>query len=137
MTRSASKTTLTAILETLLIFLQIKNPVNFIELSTLGRNLGASGRKHFWVEFIINQAEMVGDKRIRHRNLGVCSEHNCGYENCHLNGLMIRPVSVLKEGRMHFDKDKNRYSAGLKSQRSGKERIEEKKIIEKLIEEEC
>src|SRR5579872_1720230 len=74
-------------------FLQLKDPKVFVEVSKLGMILTKADEEKIWDEVIKNQQSILKDKRIRHRNFGTYSKHNCGYEDCIYNGLMIRQNS--------------------------------------------
>jgi len=110
-------------------FLQLKDPKVFVDVSTLGLELTKGDEEKIWDDVRRNQQKILSDKRIKHRNFGVYSKHNCGYDDCHWNGLMIRQGSWLSEGNMHFDGDKNRYQQELKSDRRKSERKKERLII--------
>lgn len=47
---------------------------------------------------------------------------------------MIRQDSYLAEENMHFDSDKNKFSGKIKSERSKKDRKNEREIIKKILE---
>lgn len=114
-------------------FLQIKDPFTYFELITLGENLTKGDERQLWNQIRKNQEKILKDKKIKHRNFGVYSNHSCGYETCSMNGLMIEQGSFFAEHEMRFDSDKNRYCAELKSKRLKKERKKEKQIIEAAI----
>lgn len=114
-------------------FLQLKDPYTFFQLSTLGEALMAGDENQFWNKIRENQEKILKDKRIKHRNFGNYSKHNCGYETCHYNGLMIHQGSILMQSNMYFDSDKSRCSAQSKSLRNKKGRKNEKQIIQELI----
>ena len=69
------------------------------------------------------QEKILKSKKIKHRNFGDYSKHNCGYDNCPYNGLMVRSGSWLAERSMSFHDDKNNYS---KKQKSLNEKINRK-----------
>lgn len=117
-------------------FLQLKDPRVFVEVSTLGLELTKGDEEKIWNDVRKNQQRILADKRIKHRNFGTYSKHNCGYEDCAWNGLMIRQGSWLAEGNMHFDSDKNKYQQQLKSERRKSERKKAKQIIGQEIENE-
>ena len=110
-------------------FLQLKDPDTFIKISTLGQMLTKVQEGQLWSEVRQNQEKILKSKRIKHRNFGEHAKHNCGYENCPCNGLMIRQGSPLMESNMLFNTDKNRYWAEQKSDRRRKERKMVKQII--------
>ena len=110
-------------------FLQLKDPQTYFELITLGEELTVADEKQLWENIRSNQQKILVDKKIKHRNFGEYSKHNCGYEDCNYNGLMIKKGSYLAESIMHFDSDKNSYAAKEKSKRIKKERKNKKQII--------
>ena len=115
-------------------FLQLKDPGVFVEVSTLGQELTKGDEEKIWADIRTNQQKILSDKRIKHRNFGHYSKHNCGYENCVWNGLMIRQGSWLAEGNMHFTGDKNKYQQKLKSNWRKSDRRKEKQIIGRELE---
>lgn len=117
-------------------FLQLKDPYTFVKVSTLGQELTDADERQLWEDVRRNQERILKDKKIKHRNFGKYSKHNCGYDTCPYNGLMIRQGSFLAEGNMHFATDKNRYSSKLKAERQKKARKAEQQTIRKIIEEE-
>ena len=110
-------------------FLQLKDPKIFIEVSNLGINLTKADERKIWDEVIKNQQSILKDKRIRHRNFGIYSKHNCPFEDCFYKGLMVRPNSRLAETNIHFVSDKNNYHKKLKSDQRKSERKKEQLII--------
>jgi hypothetical protein len=110
-------------------FLQLKDPKVFVEVSTLGQELTKGDDEKNWNDIRKNQQKILADKKIKHRNFGNYSKHNCGYDNCIWNGLMIRQGSWLSETNMHFKGDKNKYQQKLKSDRRKSDRKKEKQII--------
>lgn len=69
-------------------------------------------------------------------NFGEYSKHNCGYDTCVWNGIMVRQGSWLAESNMHFDSDRNKYQQKLKSDKRKYERKNEKPIIDREFESE-
>ncbi|MFP9115688.1 hypothetical protein ACLI1A_17240 [Flavobacterium sp. RHBU_3] len=110
-------------------FLQLKDPYTFIKISTLGQELTKADEWQLWENLKQNQQKILNDKRIKHRNFGDYSKHSCGYENCPLNGFMVRQGGLFSEGTMDFKSDCNSYGAKEKSMRRKAERKNEKKII--------
>lgn len=96
-------------------FLQLKDPKLFIEVEYLGQELTKGDEERIWTEVKRNQKRILADKRIKHRNFGDYSKHNCGRDNCIWNGLMIRQGSWLSYGNMQFDSDRNKIAAKAKS----------------------
>lgn len=117
-------------------FLQLKDPYTFVKVSTLGIELTKADESQLWNDVKHNQERILKEKKIKHRNFGKYSKHNCGYDTCPYNGLMIRQGSFLAESNMHFDSDKNRYNSQLKSERQKKGRREEQQIIRRINKEE-
>jgi hypothetical protein len=112
-------------------FLQLKDPKVFVEVSYLGEELTKGDLDRIWDDVQKNQQKILTDKRIKHRNFGDYSKHNCGQEDCVWIGLMIRQGSWLSEGNMHFVGDKSKYEQKLKSDKRKSERKNEKQIIRK------
>lgn len=117
-------------------FLQLKDPYTFVKISTLGQELTVADERQIWNDVISNQQKILKDKRIKHRSFGNYSKHNCGYDDCPYNGLMIKQDSILMESNMHFQSDKNRYAAQIKSEQFRKDRKTKRQKINKQIEDE-
>ena len=115
-------------------FYQLKDPYTYFKLTTLGIELTAADKNQAWKDIRTNQEKILKDKKIKHRNFGDYSKHNCGYDTCRLNGLMIKKGSWFAEDVMCFDSDKNRYAAKEKSERLKKGRKNEKIIIRDELE---
>ena len=114
-------------------FLQIKDPVTFFKVSTFEKELTNGDEEQFWNEIITNQQKILNDKRIKDRNFGIYSKHNCGYPDCIYNGLMIQKGSLFSEREMCFHSDKNSYPKKVKSEKRKVDRKNEQKIIETEI----
>lgn len=117
-------------------FLQLKDPKTFVEVEYLGQELTKGDEQNIWDNVRRNQQQILDDKRIKHRNFGEYSKHNCGYDTCVWNGIMIRQGSWLMESNMHFDSDKNQYAAKDKSEKRKADRKNEKRLIKKELESE-
>lgn len=104
-------------------FLQLKDPVTYFEVSTLDKVLTKGDEQNLWRIIRENQEKILKGKMIKHRNFGIYSRHNCGYEDCHYNGLMVKKDSFLAYGNMHFDSDHGNYHKKEKSHRQAKEQI--------------
>jgi len=114
-------------------FLQIKDPLTYFNVKTIGENLTKGDEENLWRIIIENQRKILADKKIKHRNFGEYSKHNCGYDDCIWNGLMIKQGSRLAESNMHFKEDKSKYQQKLKSERRKSDRKNEGKIIREDI----
>lgn len=114
-------------------FLQLKDPKTFVDVTYLGQELTSGDIEQIWKDISRNQQKILADKRIKHRNFGDYSKHNCGHENCVFNGIMIRQGSWLTESNMHFDSDKSKYQQKVKSDRRKSERKNKQHIIDKEI----
>jgi len=114
-------------------FLQLKDPKTFVEVEYLGQELTKGDEQKIWNDIRKNQQRILADKKIKHRNFGEYSKHNCGRDNCIWNGIMIRQGSWLAQSSMHFDSDKYKYQQKLKSDRRKADRKKEKQIIKKEI----
>ena len=110
-------------------FYQLKDPKTFFDLSTLGLEMTVADEKQVWNDIRINQEKILANKKIKHRNFGEYSKHNCGYEDCPYNGLMIKQGSYLAESGMHFNSDRNKVSNKKKSERMKKQRKNKHRII--------
>jgi hypothetical protein len=106
-------------------FLQLKDPDTYIKVSTLGETLTIADKRQLWENVRTNQEKILKDKRIKHRNFGIYSKHDCGYADCFYNGIMIHRGSRIAESNMHFDSDNHSWSKQLKSDR---QQIEKRKI---------
>lgn len=115
-------------------FLQLKDPYTFVTVSTFGQSLTVADERQIWNDVISNQERILKDKKIKHRNFGHYSKHNCGHTDCPYNGLMIKQDSILMHRNMHFESDKNKYASADKAYRRKKERKTQKQVIDKLIE---
>ena len=92
-------------------FLQLKDPTTYFELTTLGQALTVADISKAWDDIRANQQRILESKRTGHRNFGTYSKHECGYDTCHLNGVMIRqgsglsyPLPYCKSMPFHTDK---------------------------------
>ena len=115
-------------------FYQVKDPVTYFELTTLGKELTKGDEIQIWDEIKKNQQKILSEKKIKHRNFGEYSKHNCGYSDCPYNGLMIKQGSYLSENNMHFESDKNQYAAKNKAERIKKQRKNGHRIIRDELE---
>ena len=77
----------------------------------------------------IHQEKILSEKKIKHRNFGEYSKHNCVYEGCPYNGIMIKQGSRLAESHIWFESDKNDHAAKDKSDSVKKQRKNSYKII--------
>jgi hypothetical protein len=110
-------------------FYQLKDPKTYFELTTLGKEMTQADERKIWDDIRMNQEKILSKKKIKHRNFGEYSKHNCGYEDCPYNGIMIKQGSHLTESHMWFESDKNEHTAKDKSDRIKKERKNNHKII--------
>lgn len=110
-------------------FYQLKDPKTFFDLTTLGMQLTVADERQVWNDIRVNQEKILSEKKIKHRNFGEYSKHNCGYDDCPYNGMMIKQGSRFTESHMWFESDKNEYSAKEKSERVKKQRKNKSQII--------
>ena len=103
-------------------FLELKDPDTYIALATLGLELTQADHRQRIKDVIANQERILSEKKIKHRNFGTYSKHDCGIETCSYNGLMIKQDSYFAECSMRFDSDKKKYSRKQKANRIKKER---------------
>ena len=115
-------------------FLQLKDPRTFVEVEYLGQELTKGDELRIWDDIRRNQQRILEDKKIKHRNFGTYSKHNCPNEDCFLKGVMIRQGSRLAETEMHFDSDKSKYGASHKSDIRKTDRKRKNQFIRKEIE---
>jgi hypothetical protein len=115
-------------------FLQLKDPKTYYDLTTLGQKLTTADESQIWDDIIANQQKILSDKKLGHRNIGVYSKHICGYDDCYLNGLMIKKGSSLSYGEIHFKSDTNRRDRKNKSEGFKKDRKKESLIIKNELE---
>lgn len=116
-------------------FLQLKDPFTYFSLVTLGQSLTAADSHQIWEIIGRNQQRILASKRIKHRNFGTYSKHECGYETCHLRNLMIRQGSWLAERNMHFQSDRGgSYAAWNKARLRKQNRKQQKQVIERDLE---
>lgn len=111
-------------------FLQLKDPKTFVEVSTLGQDFTKGDEEKIWNDIKKNQQKLLDEKRIKHRNFGTYSKHNCPYDDCVWNGVMIRQGSGLAWKSMHFFSDKNSCQQKIKSEIRKSDRKSEKQIVE-------
>lgn len=115
-------------------FLQVKDPWTYIKVKTLGMELTHADKEALWREVQKNQEQILRDKRIKHRNFGTYSKHNCGHEHCLMNGIMIKQGSPLAEFRMCIGII-NKEVQKEKSKRIKAERKNIKNIIDRELDE--
>jgi hypothetical protein len=115
-------------------FLQLKDPLTYMTIVSLGQELTKADERQLWEEVKKNQQKILTEKRIKHRNFGTYSLHDCGVENCVYRGMMVRQGSILCETEIRFDGDKSRVSGLIKSERIKKERKNRRQIIEEELE---
>lgn len=110
-------------------FLQIKDPLTYSKVISLGRELTKADEHQMWLDIKSYQEKTLKDKRIKHRNFGVYSKHMCGYEDCRFNGIMIREGSLLEECSMRiFGMEKKWKSEKIKMERKNSGQIIQKEI---------
>ncbi len=114
-------------------FLQLKDPETFVEVSTLGQEFTKGDKEKIWNDIKKNQQIILDNKRIKHRNFGTYSKHECPYDDCIWKGVMIKQGSNLAWSSMNFFSDKNSYHKKIKSEKLRAARKSEKQIIEKEL----
>lgn len=87
-------------------FLQLKDPWTYKSLVTLGQELTVADHAQLWEDIKQYQQTYLKQKGIKHRNFGTYAKHDCGWNHCPLNGIMIRQGSKLAECDMYFKEDK-------------------------------
>jgi len=97
-------------------FLQLKDPVTYFELTTLGQQLTVADEAQHWAAIRLNQQKILSDKKLRHRNFGTYSKHSCWDDTCPLNGVMLQQARSKRAVRpMSFCSDKNQHTVRLKA----------------------
>ncbi len=114
-------------------FLQIKDPDTYFKLSTLGMTLTVADERQIWRDIEAYQERTLQAKRIKHRNFGDYSKHNCGVEGCPFNGMMIRQGSPLVEVAMRYHSSLSKRE---KAEQRRKDRREKRRIIREGLDEE-
>lgn len=111
-------------------FLQLKDPVTFIEVTYLGEELTNVEWRQAFDRVRENQQRILEKKRFGHRNFGTYSKHNCGSDWCPYNGMMVREGSVLCESSMNFKSDaRKKWGFSYKVEDRSKFRSSSKQII--------
>jgi hypothetical protein len=114
-------------------FLQLKDPHMQIELQVLGwEDITIADRDRLWKDLIANQQKILAAKQIKHRNFGNYSKHDCGYESCPYNGVMIKRGSNLTEAKIIFPTDEHTCRKKWKVDRQRKSQREFRDNISKL-----
>lgn len=111
-------------------FYQLKDPRTYFNLTILGKELTIADERQVWEEIRQNQEKILKEKKIKHRNFGAYSKHDCGHEDCKFNGIMIKQGSWFAENEMHFKTDKKKSSRKLKSEQIIKQRKNKNRIID-------
>lgn len=115
-------------------FLQLKDPVTFFEVSTIGQELTVADANQIWEDIKANQQKILADKKIKHRSFGTYSRHYCAQEGgCPYNGLMVRQNTWLAECKIYFQSDRNRYGAKYKSESNKRDRKNERNSVSQSI----
>lgn len=114
-------------------FLQLKDPVTFIEVSTLGQYLTSGDQQKIWKNIQDNQQKILSGKGIKHRNFGIYSKHQCPNEDCIWNGVMLKKGSGLLGSSMYFLGDKINYHQKVKSELRKAERKMKKQIVRREL----
>ncbi len=103
-------------------FLQLKDPKTYMEVVSLGEEeLTDQEKQVLWETVRNNQEKILKEKRIKHRNFGIYSKHECGLPYCSLNGLMVRQNSILTRNGICFPSDQNKDEKMNKAKRRDKE----------------
>ena len=103
-------------------FLQLKDPKTYFEVFYLGEEMTEGDIQNAWRIIRENQQKILNDKKIKHRNFGTYSKHNCGLPYCHFNGLMIKQNAFNSRDFMCFKTDENKDEKVNKSKRQQKEK---------------
>lgn len=112
-------------------FLVLKDPRTWFDLTHLGKELTRSQERDLWRDVRKRQEKLLKDKKIKHRNFGIYSKHECGVPFCPYDGLMVHPKSPLATSHIHFKSDKIPFAAKEKSEKRKSERKAHKRIIDR------
>lgn len=113
-------------------FLQVKDPWTYAKVISLEFEMTNGDKENLWRIIGDNQRKILSDKKIRHQNFGVYSKHNCGYETCPFDGLMIKQGSEFAEYEMCLGYQ-NKYIKKVKSEKRKSDRKSQKKIVDQEI----
>jgi hypothetical protein len=92
-------------------FLVVKDPHTWAKLENLGVTRTRQDEVDDWRKIQKKQQEILSRKRFGHRNFGVNSRHDCGYEHCKLNNAMTRAKGPNRYGsEIWFKQDTNKQS---------------------------
>ncbi len=103
-------------------FLQLKDPKTYFEVFYLGEEMTEGDIQNAWRIIRENQQKILNDKKIKHRNFGTYSKHDCGLPYFHFNGLMIKQNAFNSRDFMCFKTDENKDEKVNKSKRQLKEK---------------
>jgi hypothetical protein len=104
--RDLGKTTFTKYYD----FLVVKDPHTWDKLENLGVTRTRQAEYADWQKIKEKQFEILRRKRFGHRNFGVNSRHDCGYEHCKLNNFMTKPRYQSRYGsEIWFKQDSDKY----------------------------
>jgi hypothetical protein len=120
-------------------FLQLKDPVTYLKVSTLGETLTQADENQAWENIRRNQQKIWESKQPGHRNFGTYSKHDCGNDTCYMHGLMTKQGSTLAYyggGPMGFPSDKYPYSGRIKAEERKQARKTPGQIINQQLNEE-
>ena len=103
-------------------FLQLKDPKTYFGVFYLEQEMTDGDVLNAWRIIRENQQKILNDKKIKHRNFGTYSKHNCGLPYCHYNGLMIKQNAFNSRDFMCFKTDEKKDEKINKSKRLQKEK---------------
>ncbi|GAB2869071.1 hypothetical protein [Hymenobacter ruber] len=117
-------------------FLQLKDPQTYFAVTTIGESLNIADKNQAWENIRRNQQRILESKKLNHRNFGTYSKHDCGYDTCFMNGLMIKQGSTIAyygSGEIGFRSDNCSWSKELKAERRKRDRKAEQLIIAQRV----
>lgn len=116
-------------------FLQLKDINTYFSLTVLGQELTKADENQLITNIRNFQEKTLKDKKIKHRNFGDYSKHNCGYEGCRFSGMMIKQGSYFAQSTMYFNNDNtNFYCGDTTSEKHKKDRKTKNNLIERELE---
>ena len=110
-------------------FMQVRHPDLYVKMCLLWKTYINADEENLWFNIRLNQEKILHKKRIKHRNFWDYSKHNCWYENCPLNGIMVQQWSWFCESSMRGANDTKKQ----KSERRKSERKRKKQIITEFL----
>ena len=114
-------------------FLQIKDPYTYFEVESLGEELTASYIFKTRNKIKEYQEKTLKEKRIKHKNFGITSKHECGRKYCPYDGLMLKANARIGKGCIWYDHDNDiSYKESKQAKKTKQSRKNSRNIIENI-----